>query len=160
MPELGGCIREQQEAKSSSMSGPPLFIILPVVWQESPGTTLKMHGSLAFGHGKPEQCMDQPDSQAANEGARHLAQWERRKPLPGAYSVLSKVILLKGSATQHSVWPERYTCTHAGNIWHHVMERAWGFGVRHRFESSQCYLLAVWPWENAFIFLSLCCLTC
>ena len=55
----------------------------------SPGTTLMVRGSLAFGIGSSEQCVDWPGLQAANEGARHLAQGKRR-PLPAAYLVLSR----------------------------------------------------------------------
>ena len=102
------------------MSGPPQSDTQPVMWRESPGTTLRIRGGLAFGVGKPEQCMDQPGPQAANEGARHLAQKERRGHLTAAYSVLSKATLPQGSATRHSVWPERYTCTIAERIWHHI----------------------------------------
>lgn len=85
------------------MSGPPLSDTQPVMWRESPGTTLRICGSSAFGVGKSEQRMDQPGPQAANEGARHLAQKERRGHLTAAYGVLSKATLPQGSTTRHSL---------------------------------------------------------
>ena len=126
----------------------------------SPGTTLRVRGSLVFGIGSSEQCVDWPSLQATNEGSRHLAQGKRRRPLPAAYLVLSKAMLPQGSATWHSMWPERYTCTITESIQHHIVERTWGFGVRHGLASLQCYLLAVWPRVSTRAFLGLNCLIC
>lgn len=72
------------------MSGPPLSLTQPVVWQESPSTTLRVHGSLALEVRGPEQRMDQPGFQAANEGASKAtgSRGEKRAP----YSSLQRTI--------------------------------------------------------------------
>lgn len=72
----GGCIGGQQSQEIFTMLRPPL--------------SLRIHGSWAFGVGKPGQCMDRPGSQAANEVTSHLAQRERRGHLTAAYGVLSR----------------------------------------------------------------------